>query len=137
LQAADRALLEQAEGALATARKAMAEQAIHVALAAVFAVVADANRYFAAQEPWALRKSDPGRMETVLWTTAETIRRIGILCQPFLPGSAARLLDLLAAPRDERDFAHLGEEHALKPGTALPAPEPVFPRYVEQDADKR
>ena len=34
-------------------------------------VVAEANRYFAGQEPWALKKTDPARMETVLWTTAE------------------------------------------------------------------
>jgi methionyl-tRNA synthetase len=95
-------------------------------------VVAEANRYFAGQEPWALKKNDPARMETVLWTTAEVIRRVAILCQPVVPASAAKLLDLLAVPADSRDFAHVGEGHTLVPGTALPAPEPVFPRYVEQ-----
>ena len=89
-----------------------------------------ANRYFAAQEPWALKKTDPARMETVLWTTAEVIRRVGIMCQPFIPGSAARLLDLLDV--SDRDFVHVDEAHALVPGAALPTPQPVFPRYVEQ-----
>ncbi|TKT79347.1 methionine--tRNA ligase [Aquamicrobium sp. LC103] len=131
---ADRAILDQATAALVTARKAMGEQAIHQALAAIFAVVAEANRYFAGQEPWALRKTDPARMETVLWTTAETIRRIGILCRPFIPGSADRLLDLLAVPEERRDFAHLGDEHGLASGDALPAPQAVFPRYVEPEA---
>ncbi|MGF7009269.1 methionine--tRNA ligase [Aminobacter sp. BE322] len=130
---ADKAILDQAAAALATARKAMAEQGIHHALAAIFAVVAEANRYFAGQEPWALKKTDPARMETVLWTTAEVIRRVGILCQPFIPGSAAKLLDLLAVT--EREFAHVGDVHALVPGAALPAPQPVFPRYVEQAAE--
>ena len=130
----DTAILAMADAALAAARKAMGEQAIHQALAAIFAVVAEANRYFAGQEPWALRKTDPARMETVLWTTAETIRRIGILCQPFMPGSAARLLDLLVIPDDQRGFAHLADDHALQPGTALPAPQGVFPRYVEPEA---
>ena len=111
----------------------MAEQAIHQALAAIFGVVAEANRYFAGQEPWALKKTDPARMETVLWTTAELLRRIGILCQPFVPGSAARLLDLLAVPEGERSFAHVDDESGLVSGTALPAPAPVFPRYVEQE----
>ncbi|WP_054309905.1 methionine--tRNA ligase [Mesorhizobium sp. 1M-11] len=129
---ADKAILDQAAAALATARKAMADQGIHHALAAIFAVVADANRYFAAQEPWALKKTDPARMETVLWTTAEIIRRVGILCQPYIPGSAAKLLDVLAVAADRRDFEHLADAHALVPGTALPAPQPVFPRYVEQ-----
>src|SRR5690606_6800735 len=86
LAEADTVILKQAAAALATARKAMAEQAIHQALAAIFGVVAEANRYFAGQEPWALKKSDPARMETVLWTTAETLRRVGIMCLPFVPG---------------------------------------------------
>src|SRR5690606_6981552 len=90
LAEADAALLERTETALATARQAMARQAIHAALSAIFEVVAEANRYFATQEPWALRKSDPSRMETVLYTTAEVLRRIAILCQPYIPGSAGK-----------------------------------------------
>jgi methionyl-tRNA synthetase len=133
LQAVDRALLALADEALVTARKAMAEQAIHTALAAVFSVVAEANRYFAGQEPWALRKTDPKRMETVLYTTAEAVRRIAILCQPFIPGSAEKLLDLLAIGPDARQFEHVSDRYALASGTALPAPRPVFPRYVEQE----
>ncbi|MCV0396999.1 MAG: methionine--tRNA ligase [Rhizobiaceae bacterium] len=128
----DRAVLAQARDALDTARRAMGEQAIHQALAAIFNVVAEANRYFAAQEPWALKKSDPARMAAVLWTTAETVRRLAILCQPFMPGSASKLLDLLAVDEGARGFAHLGDEHALVPGTPLPAPTGVFPRYVEK-----
>jgi len=133
LAAADKAILDQAEAALATAREAMARQAIHTALAAIFEVVADANRYFAAQEPWALRKTDPARMETVLYTTAEVLRRIAILCQPYIPASAEKLLDLLAVPGDRRNFADLGEGGMLAPGTPLPPPQPVFPRYVEAE----
>jgi len=132
LAEADTVILQQAADALTTARKAMGDQAIHQALAAIFGVVAEANRYFAGQEPWALKKNDPVRMETVLWTTAELLRRIGILCQPFVPGSAAKLLDLLAVPETDRSFAHLDEANGLMSGTVLPAPAPVFPRYVEQ-----
>jgi methionyl-tRNA synthetase len=133
---ADKAILDMAAAALGQARKAMAEQAIHVALAAVFGVVAEANRYFAGQEPWALRKTDPARMETVLHTTAETIRRVAILCQPYIPGAAAKLLDLLAVPADKRSFADIADDDALVAGTKLPAPEPVFPRYVEQTTEQ-
>lgn len=133
LAEADTALLDRTETALATAREAMARQAIHAALGAIFEIVAEANRYFAAQEPWALRKSDPTRMETVLYTTAEVLRRIAILCQPYVPGSARKLLDLLSVPAERRSFADLGEAGMLQPGTELPAPQPVFPRYVEPE----
>jgi methionyl-tRNA synthetase len=131
---ADKAILAMADEALNTARKTMAEQSVHQALAAIFGVVAEANRYFAGQEPWALKKTDPARMETVLHTTAETIRRVALMCQPFMPTSAAKLLDLLDVPTDERAFEHAGEAHALKPGAPLPAPAAVFPRYVEPAA---
>ena len=130
---ADKAILGQAEAALGTAREAMGRQAIHSALAAIFEVVAEANRYFAAQEPWALRKTDPARMETVLFTTAEVLRRVAILCQPYIPGSAEKLLDLLAVPADRRTFADVTEAGMLTSGTPLPPPQPVFPRYVEQE----
>ena len=135
LTEADRAILGQAEAALGIARKAMGEQAIHQALGAIFAVVAEADRYFAGEAPWALKKTDPARMETVLHTTAETVRRLALLCQPFMPGSAEKLLDLLAVPADERGFDHVGDAHALVSGTPLPAPQGVFPRYVEQAAE--
>lgn len=132
---ADKAILNQAVAALETARKAVGTQAMHLALGAIFAVVAEANRYFAAQEPWALKKTDPARMETVLYVTAEVIRRIGILCLPFIPGSAAKLLDVLAVPADKRNFVNLLGGSELVPGADLPAPQPIFPRYVETDKE--
>ncbi len=52
-----------------------------------------------------------------------------------MPVSAAKLLDLLAVPAEARDFARLGEGGRLAGGIALPAPAPVFPRYVEPTAD--
>jgi methionyl-tRNA synthetase len=129
----DRHLLDAADALLEIARGAMKGQAIHQALNAIWGVVADANRHFAASAPWELRKTDPARMGTVLWLTAEVIREIAILVQPVMPGSAAKLLDLLAVPADARLFSSLGPEGRLKAGTALPAPQGVFPRYIEPE----
>jgi methionyl-tRNA synthetase len=94
-------------------------------------VVADANRYFAGEAPWALAKSDPPRQGTVLYVTAEVLRQIAILAQPFVPDSAGKLLDLLAVPEGERSFSYLDGTHRLAAGTKLPAPTGIFPRYVE------
>ena len=131
---ADRALLDAADGLLPKARAAMDVQAIHLALGSIWEVVADANRYFAGEEPWALKKTDPERMATVLYVTADCVRQLAILTQPFVPKSAAEMLDLLAVPAEARSFDHLGEAGRLTPGASLPAPRPVFPRYVETDA---
>jgi methionyl-tRNA synthetase len=131
LAASDEALLAAADAMLEQARAAMKTQALHQALSVVWAVVAEANRYFAAAAPWALAKTDPARMASVLWTTAEVTRQIAILAQPFVPAGAGKLLDLLGVPEKERDFSALGKPGRLKAGTPLPQPTPVFPRYQE------
>jgi methionyl-tRNA synthetase len=130
----DQAILAQADGMIALARTAMGTQQIHHWLNAVWAVVAEANRYFAGEAPWALAKTDPARQRTVLYVTAEVVRQIAILAQPAMPESASKLLDSLGIPDDARNFAALGAAARIKPGTALPAPAPVFPRYVEPTA---
>jgi methionyl-tRNA synthetase len=132
----DEAILDAADRMLAEARLAMATQQLHQVLNSVWAVVADANRYFAGEAPWALAKTNKERMGTVLYVTAEVIRQVAILVQPFMPDSAAKLLDLLAVPAEERTFAQLGGAMRIAPGTALPAPSPVFPRYVEPETDQ-
>ncbi|MBL8575248.1 MAG: methionine--tRNA ligase [Hyphomicrobiaceae bacterium] len=126
---ADLSLLAQADALLATCRAAMARQEIHKALDAIWFVVAETNRYFTAQEPWALKKTDFARMETVLYVTAEVVRQVSILAQPAIPTSAGKLLDALAQQADARDFAALATR--LVAGIELPAPTPVFPKWVE------
>src|SRR5947209_11888822 len=101
----DKAILAQADAMVGLARTAMRTQQIHQWLNAVWAVVAEANRYFAGEAPWALAKTDPARQRTVLYVTAEVVRQIAILAQPAMPGSSAKLLDSLAIPAGERDFA--------------------------------
>ncbi|HOV04244.1 MAG TPA: methionine--tRNA ligase, partial [Kaistiaceae bacterium] len=132
LDADDEAIIARADALLGLCRDALKEQALHTALAAVWSVVAEANRYFAAKEPWALKKTDPARMGTVLYVTAEVIRQVAILAQPYMPVAAGKLLDILAVPETARDFAALGAAARLAGGTELPAPSPVFPRYVEE-----
>jgi methionyl-tRNA synthetase len=130
LSEADRAMLDAAQGLLAEVRAQHAAYAVSKAMDAIWRVVADANRYFAGQEPWALKKTDPARMDTVLHVTAEVLRLVGLLIQPYVPASAAKLLDLLAVPTDARSFADFSK--GLAAGTPLPAPAPVFPRFVEE-----
>jgi methionyl-tRNA synthetase len=129
----DKAVLAAADAMIGKAREAMKTRQLHQVLNAVWAVVANANRYFAGEAPWALAKTDPVRQGTVLYTTAEVIRQVAILAQPFMPQAAARLLDLVAVPADRRDFAALGEGGRIAGGSTLPPPTPVFPRYVEPE----
>jgi methionyl-tRNA synthetase len=130
----DQAILAAADAMIGKAREAMKTEQLHQVLNALWAVVADANRYFAGEAPWALAKTDPARQGTVLYVTAEVLRQIAILAQPFTPASAAKLLDLLGVPPTERDFSFLSGKHRIAAGTSLPPPAPIFPRYVEPAA---
>ena len=130
---ADQRLLDGARDLLENLRNHMNEQTFHLALETIWRVVGEANRYVDEQAPWALRRSDPARMRTVLFVLAETIRYLAILAQPFVPTASARLLDQLSVPQGSRDFRAL-EWAPLTPGTPLPKPAGIFPRFVEASA---
>jgi methionyl-tRNA synthetase len=128
----DRAMLAAARDVLPSIRAEMESLAINRMLEAIWRLVGDANRYVDKQAPWTLRKTDPSRMATVLYVCIETIRQIATYVQPVMPGSAAKLLDQLGAAADARAFADLATP--LAPGTRLPPPVAVFPRYVPPEA---
>jgi len=68
--------------------------------------------------------------------TAEVIRQVTILCQPFMPESSARFLDNLAVAEDAREFASLGEAGRLVGGMPVAKPQPVFPRYIAAEEEQ-
>ncbi|MEO5374642.1 MAG: methionine--tRNA ligase [Alphaproteobacteria bacterium] len=131
----DRTLLDNAHGLLDVARMRMDRQAFHEVLEAVWVVVRAANGYVDRQAPWALRKTDPARMATVLYVLAECIRHLALLMQPFVPEAAAKILDQLGVEPGHRSFAAVGPGAHLVPGSALPKPEGVFPRFVEGEGN--
>lgn len=116
----------------------------HDILGSLVAMAAGANEYIDRQAPWTLKKESPELMQAVLYYLAEGIRCLAIFLQPFMPQSAGSLLDQLAVPQDQRLFKHAYNfdfpasgtlnEFSLKPGTPLPAPQPVFPRLGEKAA---
>ena len=128
---ADIALLTQADTLLEKVRAEFDVQAVHLGLEAIWHVLAETNRYFSAQEPWVLRKTDTARMETVLYVTLEVVRIVGILVQPVMPDAADKILSILGQRPESRQFADIATR--IVAGTALPAPAPVFPRYVEPE----
>ncbi|CAM4205312.1 Methionine--tRNA ligase [Mycobacterium basiliense] len=128
---ADTELLATADGLLERARASFDGQAMHLALEAIWLMLGDANKYFSEQQPWVLRKSesaaDQSRFRTTLYITCEVVRVAALLVQPVMPTSAGTMLDLLGQAEDQRTFTALGTR--LAPGTVLPAPTGVFPRY--------
>lgn len=98
----------------------------HRVLQAIAALVAEGNVYIDREAPWKHKENKP-RQGTILYCVAETLRCLGIMLQPYMPESTAKMLDLLAVGADKRQFAHLGSV-PLAGGQALPAPQALFPR---------
>jgi methionyl-tRNA synthetase len=129
---ADLALLGMADALLPLLRDAFARQALHEAIEEVWKLIRAGNAYIDKEAPWALKKTDLCRMNSVLRVLADILRVCATLLQPVMPGSMGKMLDQLGVPADLRDFAALSV--ALADGVALPAPAGVFPRYVEPEA---
>ncbi len=75
--AEDEALLGEAAGLVERVRAHLDRQQYHLALIDIWQVVSSANGYVDRQAPWALKKSDPARMQTVLWVLADVLRHLG------------------------------------------------------------
>ncbi len=103
-------------------------QAVDKWMLAVF----ECNRYIDEQAPWALRKTDPERMQAVLRLLVLAIRDLAITILPVIPESAGKILDQLG--QDGRDHAALDNkdwyDEAVASGFRLDPPTGVFPRLV-------
>lgn len=131
-------LLATIAEAAATFQTAMADLAPSVAIEAWMRAVFACNAYIDAQAPWALRKTDPARMEAVLATLYEAIASLAIMVQPIIPSSATNLLDQIGLSAEQRGYAIIGGDWyaALRArGFTLAAPKPLFPRLELTEAD--
>jgi len=132
LESQDLQIITSASDVLEVLRNEFNSQAFHKGLEAIWRIISDANKYVDSEAPWKLKKTNPERMNTVLYVLTEVIRRIAIILQPIMPDSSSRILDQLVIPINEREFTHLTDS-TLSVGIKLPKPEPVFPRYIENE----
>jgi methionyl-tRNA synthetase len=138
----DRVLLELVGNAVSKQIPAQFEElAMSQALESWMQAVFACNAYIDVQAPWALKKTDPERMETVLATLFICIAQLAIAALPVIPGSATKLLDHMGIPDNVRNFADAGS-HWYSPlaesNYRIAQPQGLFPRLElpedEEDA---
>lgn len=137
-QDVDNDLLKAISDAAQTFQTAMAGLAPSTAIEAWMRAVFACNAYIDAQAPWALRKTDPARMEAVLATLYEAIAHLAIIIQPVIPASATALLDQMGVPQTSRTYEAIGSNtyaDLRASGFTLAAPKPLFPRLELTEAD--
>lgn len=129
---ADTALFDLIDKAVRqTMPAAYADLALSQATEAWIQAVFACNAYIDEQAPWALKKADPARMETVLATLYIAIAQLAVAIAPVTPENAAKLLDAMGVAPELRAFEGIGT-HWYSPlaesGFRLDAPVPLFPR---------
>lgn len=122
----DQALMDLPKGMLPALEERMNQFALHRYIEDVWGMIHTCNQYVDTQKPWSLKNEDPVRMNTVLYVLCETIRQIALITQCVLPLGSAQILDYLAVT--QRDVSSLPQ--MLQPGTVLPTPQGVYPRYA-------
>lgn len=133
----DEQMLASAKATRGIAAGHIANQAIHQYSNTMIGLVKEANKYIDVAAPWALKKTDPDRMNTVLYVLMETLRYAATLYQPLIPDSANKILDQLTVPEGERTFAHL-DSCPLKPSAPMEPPKIIFYRFeIPEEEEKK
>ncbi len=112
-----------------------------LALDAVWALVAGANRLVDSAKPWTLYKAEKaGDMEAgkaldaVLYALLEAVRVVAVHLEPFVPSVAALVLAQLNAPDTTAcPYAERVRWGGLQPGTRTDPPTPLFPKLDVPD----
>ena len=92
----------------------------------------DANKYFNDSEPWSLKKKDPDRMNTILFTILEQIKNISILLNPIIPESTIKVLDTMNLTINDISIENLTKENILNHDKELKNINILF-RKIEDD----
>lgn len=109
----------------------MDEPDVSGAMDAIWEVLHRANKYIDECEPWALAKDESKRtrLSGVLYNLVETIRRVAVLLQAFMPDTAAKILTSLGIKDGELSgFSSLKQWGAMPAGGKVVKGEPLFAR---------
>lgn len=157
LSESDQSLLNQLEAGFTEVGDLIQAQRQKAALAAVMRLVGEANRYVAETEPFKLKApEEEPRLRTILWVLAQAVSDLNLMISPFLPHSANAVERVMGADVDIAPMPHIEEvtdldepersypiitgnyqtapawgRRAVKPGTPIGKPKPVFVKLDE------
>ena len=138
--AIDRAFLADAESAIAAYEREMEEMKLQSAIKTTWAFVSRANKYIDETMPWALAKDAAKKREltNTLYNLAESLRRISVLIEPFMPETAEKIWRQLGLGEDfsRVRFADVRTWGGFLAGTHVGSPEQLFPR-IEVEAEEK
>ena len=77
-----------------------------------------ANKYFNDQEPWK-KKDDQKRLNTIIYTSLELLRKISLLLYPVIPNSSLKALSIFNIKETDLSIDSIKNNEFLKPNLEL------------------
>jgi len=134
----DRVLIAAIDKMLAEYMACMNGFEFHRALQAVWEVIAMLNRFIVTNAPWELAKdaANAGRLRTVLYFLAESLRILALVLRPVMPTAAAKMAAALGMEEalTKAVLPEAGRWGGMQSGTALHVGEALFPRLEKKAA---
>ena len=87
------------------------------------------NKYITECEPWKVWKTDPKRVETILYISLQLVANLSIAFEPFLPFSSKKLRDMIGL--QDYDWSQLGSTNLLTAGHQLNEPQLLFEKIED------
>ena len=136
----DNPLTEKASEVVTEVRNLYNELGYNKILQKIWELVDTTNQYIDKTGPWNLAKTDEGkeRLKTVMYNSAESLRVLGVLLNPFMPQSTESLMKQLGieAPIAEQGMKSINQWGGLKPGSQTQKAKQLFPRIEDKQAAK-
>ena len=91
------------------------------------------NKYLADAEPWKVVKTDPARAAEILGTATQIMAALGVVFEPFLPFSAAKIRGMLGM--ELADWSLLAGTSLVPAGQTLSEPALLFEKIEDEAMD--
>ena len=130
-QEVDDNLIALAEALPGKVDELLGKMQFSTALAEIWKLIGECNRYIDLTQPWVLGRSEEGkaRLNTVLYALAECCRIVGVLIAPFMPKTPARIFAQLGVEEAAlQSWDSVGRFGGIRPGTVVHKGEALFPR---------
>ena len=114
----DLLILDEFKSNLENIRKKIDEQDINYYIDFIVNSLFKANKYFNDQEPWK-KKDDQERVNTIVYTTFEIIRKVSFMLYPIIPESSLKALKIFSINEKDINFSTIENNDYLKPGSKI------------------
>ncbi len=132
LNNSDKQLLNNLKNNLPKLINLMNNQELNEYIKIVVSFSFDANKYFNDSEPWAVKKKDPDRMKTILFTIVQQIKNISILLNPIIPNATKKVLSIINFSSNDIRIDKINDDNCLNHDKELDNLEILFNK-IEND----